>query len=73
MVHSIGITSKGKTEYPFGKDAIGYIYYVAPASWRYRLVGKPEQRNCRIWLTTIWRTLAAMRSTPKDASFAICS
>ena len=27
LVHSINITSEGKTEYPFGKDAIGYIYY----------------------------------------------
>ena len=27
LVHSINITYDGRTEYPFGKDAIGYIYY----------------------------------------------
>jgi Lipocalin-like domain len=27
LVHSINITSSGETEYPFGSDAIGYIYY----------------------------------------------
>jgi Lipocalin-like domain len=27
LVHSININSKGKTEYPYGDDAIGYIYY----------------------------------------------
>jgi hypothetical protein len=27
LVHSINITSTGETEYPFGSDAIGYIYY----------------------------------------------
>jgi Lipocalin-like domain len=27
LVHSINITSSGETEYPFGRDAIGYIYY----------------------------------------------
>jgi hypothetical protein len=27
LVHSINIAADGKTEYPFGKDAIGYIYY----------------------------------------------
>ena len=27
LVHSISINSKGETEYPYGEDAIGYIYY----------------------------------------------
>jgi hypothetical protein len=27
LVHSISIGADGKTEYPFGEDAIGYIYY----------------------------------------------
>ena len=27
LVHSISINSKGESEYPYGKDAIGYIYY----------------------------------------------
>jgi hypothetical protein len=27
LVHSISINSMGETEYPYGDDAIGYIYY----------------------------------------------
>lgn len=27
LVHSVGIDSDGKKEYPFGEDAVGYIYY----------------------------------------------
>lgn len=27
LVHSISIDSDGNTEYPYGEDAIGYIYY----------------------------------------------
>jgi hypothetical protein len=27
LVHSININSKGETEYPYGDDAVGYIYY----------------------------------------------
>jgi catechol 1,2-dioxygenase len=27
LVHSISIRPSGETEYPFGSDAIGYIYY----------------------------------------------
>ncbi len=27
LVHCVHITSDGKKEYPFGEDAIGYIYY----------------------------------------------
>jgi len=27
LVHQIKINSDGKTEYPYGEDAIGYIYY----------------------------------------------
>ncbi len=27
LVHSINIDQSGKTEYPLGKDAFGYIYY----------------------------------------------
>ena len=27
LVHSIIINADGKKEYPFGEDAIGYIYY----------------------------------------------
>jgi Lipocalin-like domain len=27
LVHSISISPDGQTEYPFGSDAIGYIYY----------------------------------------------
>ena len=27
MVHSIRVNSKGEKEYPYGEDAIGYIYY----------------------------------------------
>jgi hypothetical protein len=27
LVHSISINSKGEKEYPYGEDAIGYIYY----------------------------------------------
>jgi Lipocalin-like domain len=27
LVHSISINSMGESEYPYGEDAIGYIYY----------------------------------------------
>jgi Lipocalin-like domain len=27
LVHSISVNSKGEKEYPYGDDAIGYIYY----------------------------------------------
>ena len=27
LVHSVIIDADGKKEYPFGEDAIGYIYY----------------------------------------------
>lgn len=27
LVHSISISASGETEYPFGSDAIGYLYY----------------------------------------------
>jgi Lipocalin-like domain len=27
LVHSVSINSKGEKEYPYGEDAIGYIYY----------------------------------------------
>src|SRR5271163_1799902 len=27
LVHSLSVNSKGEKEYPYGEDAIGYIYY----------------------------------------------
>ncbi|SDY83362.1 lipocalin-like domain-containing protein [Nitrosomonas sp. Nm33] len=27
LVHSIRVNSAGETEYPYGEDAVGYIYY----------------------------------------------